>query len=114
MMRTMNTRREIRASLALLVIPILLGGCAGTPQRTAIDVEMPQVFTAAGADSLPDRWWEELGDTQLNSLIEAALTGSPTLAAARAKALHSRVRGTGVSVALAGVRRKAWRSTRKT
>ncbi|MBN1772192.1 MAG: efflux transporter outer membrane subunit [Deltaproteobacteria bacterium] len=48
------------------------------PQPT---VHVPDDFTAAGENTLPDRWWEAFGDPALNALVERGLANNPGLLA---------------------------------
>lgn len=80
--------------LASMAGGILLGAacsaCGGLPERVAPPV-LPSAQTLglqqAGLAQLPaTRWWRELGDPQLTSLIDASIDGNPDLALARARA----------------------------
>lgn len=69
---------------SLILIPICLSffSCAHTPAResTLSEIQIPETFTLYGeASPASDRWWEEFGSGELNSLIEEALDGSLTL-----------------------------------
>lgn len=71
---------------------VLLAGCAAVPDLgTAPQLGAPdslatsQSFAGPIAEWPPDRWWEAYGDAQLNALVDEALSGSPTLAAAAAR-----------------------------
>nr|WP_255484688.1 efflux transporter outer membrane subunit [Duganella sp. 1224] len=81
-----------------LAIPVLalavLAGCADMgkvrPPATRVqpaDLRQGQALAAASANiAWPDeRWWEALHDEQLNQLVNAALSDSPTLRAALAR-----------------------------
>lgn len=82
----------------LLVLPLvtaLLAGCAavgpnwhGAPNVAPVATARP-AFLRATPDATPQappaRWWEALGDPALNDLEMRALTGSPDLAAAKAR-----------------------------
>jgi NodT family efflux transporter outer membrane factor (OMF) lipoprotein len=77
-------------SALALAAALLLVGCAspGAPhtplaQTTAAAAglrDAPHQETAA-----PSQWWKTLGDAQLDTLIEQALQGSPSLAVSRAR-----------------------------
>jgi NodT family efflux transporter outer membrane factor (OMF) lipoprotein len=81
------------AGLILAGLALLAQGCAALPARAP----GPAVKSAAiygSATSLPpgdaawptDRWWTAYGDAQLDGLIDEALAGSPSFAAALARA----------------------------
>ncbi|MFT4197845.1 MAG: efflux transporter outer membrane subunit [Pseudoxanthomonas sp.] len=91
--RSPNPRRGIRP--AALACALLLAGCASSgglaPQAAPIDANGLQAGQslqgAARADArLPAQdWWKALGDPQLDALIDEALAGTPSLAAADAR-----------------------------
>jgi NodT family efflux transporter outer membrane factor (OMF) lipoprotein len=62
---------------------------APTPARVAKAPEAyaaAQTLTTADAAAWPaDAWWKAYGDSQLDALVDEALTGSPTLAQAEAR-----------------------------
>jgi NodT family efflux transporter outer membrane factor (OMF) lipoprotein len=75
----------------LVVLPLgLLCACAGFPRQTAM-APLAGPRDAAAAYSAParawpaDDWWTVYGDQQLDRLVREALTGSPDLAAAKAR-----------------------------
>ena len=45
-------------------------------------VAMPAAFSPAGERALPDAWWQEFGDQELNALVEQAIEGNFDLAVA--------------------------------
>ncbi|MGV7210573.1 efflux transporter outer membrane subunit [Oxalobacteraceae bacterium A2-2] len=59
---------------AAMLKPSTLDAGAAIAARIRADAEWPT-----------ESWWESLGDPQLNRLVEAALSGSPTLRAAEAR-----------------------------
>src|ERR1019366_6778331 len=66
----------------------LLCACAtpprGQPQQTAVrDTDLG--LAGAALAPAPQRWWQGFGDTQLDRLIEQALTDNPGLAEASAR-----------------------------
>jgi len=82
------------ARTLLLATGVLLAGCASThglaPGSQPMDADsLAARRTLAGALSeaaFPRRdWWTALGDPQLDALIDEALAGTPTLAAADAR-----------------------------
>lgn len=105
---------------ALLVIPLLAGGCSALrvdpPARpetteealaapTGRGVEIPGEWTAAevraaGAAASTEPWWRSFGDPTLSGLIEESLEGSFDLAAAaaRVEAAEARARIAGAAL----------------
>ncbi len=78
--------------LILSLLPLLLLACrpAG-PTYTPEPQRLPDAFVAkAGSGELKSRWWEALGDAQLNGLIDQALAHSPDLRMAEARLRQSR------------------------
>jgi NodT family efflux transporter outer membrane factor (OMF) lipoprotein len=85
---------------ALLTAVAALSGCTvGPDYRGAPDVAHAAahagMFVRAPATGVtttraPNRWWETLGDPQLNALIAAALANNPNLQAAQARLRQSR------------------------
>jgi NodT family efflux transporter outer membrane factor (OMF) lipoprotein len=89
------------AGAALFTAAAGLSGCTvGPDYRGAPDVAhgatQASAFVRAPAVGLtsagpvPSRWWESLGDPQLNALIDAALQNNPDLQAAQARLRQSR------------------------
>jgi NodT family efflux transporter outer membrane factor (OMF) lipoprotein len=81
------------ARLALVVATAaLVSACATQPDLGAAPRPMAaaalatqQSFAAPAADWPADAWWKAYGDPQLDQLIETALTGSPSMAQAKAR-----------------------------
>jgi multidrug efflux system outer membrane protein len=94
----------VRALKGLIVavtattLVLLLAGCAAGPDYRRPAVEMPVAwkveapFREGAPNDLADKgpWWVRFGDPQLDVLEQAALTGSPTLAAANARLTQAR------------------------
>ena len=82
-------------SLAALVAALALAGCASfsgiEPQAQLSD---PATMTPAGAAStvpaVAPQWWKAFGDAQLDTLVDQALAGSPTLKVAQARLNRAR------------------------
>ncbi|RZJ15538.1 MAG: efflux transporter outer membrane subunit [Acidovorax sp.] len=76
-------------SALALAAAILLVGCAspGAPHTPLAQTTPAAVGlrTAATETAAPSQWWIALGDPQLNTLIDQALQGSPSLAVSRAR-----------------------------
>ncbi|HEX2595181.1 MAG TPA: efflux transporter outer membrane subunit [Luteimonas sp.] len=89
----MPRSRASFAPIAALSLALALGGCASTHGLAPTDHPMdPDQLTAGrslGAFSKADfpklDWWSSFGDPQLGALIDEALAGSPSLAAADAR-----------------------------
>jgi NodT family efflux transporter outer membrane factor (OMF) lipoprotein len=74
--------------VTLLLTNLVLGGCVVTPPTTpretplkADGLGLSQVF----APEVADTWWMAFDDSQLNALVDQALKGNPSLAAAMAR-----------------------------
>jgi NodT family efflux transporter outer membrane factor (OMF) lipoprotein len=99
-MMPMNPRRT-RTALSLLVSTLLTAGCTlgpdfrGAPPVAAEAFHAP-TFKRAPTDGVSAtapaaaKWWESLGDLELNRLIETGLANSPDLRAAEARLRQSR------------------------
>ena len=70
-----------------LCLPLLLLACRPVgPTYVRPEQSQPDTYTtAAGTAPLTSRWWEPLGDAQLNGLIQQALAQSPDLRIAEAR-----------------------------
>lgn len=87
-----------RQLLLALACALSLAGCAGGPDYTRPQVDMPAAWTPEApwrsmqpADATPrGPWWERFGDAQLNALQQQALAGNPTLAIATARLAQAR------------------------
>lgn len=81
--------------IPILLATALLGGCASSAgletQGHPLDADRLSVTAALGANSLTpaawpeSNWWHAFGDPQLDALVDEALAGSPSLAAAEAR-----------------------------
>lgn len=102
-------RRAGRLAPAWLAfLPAMLVACASVPDRpAAATFQAPgstqTAFAAAAAEWPTDRWWTAYGDAQLNTLIDEALTASPTLVEAQAR-LRAAEAGSAAARAAAGPR----------
>ena len=91
-MQTSSRSPRNAASLIAILLGGALAGCAMMPKDGATPAPKPpgayatsQSFTAPAADWPKLDWWRAYGDTELNGLIDEALSGSPTLAQAKAR-----------------------------
>jgi len=90
---TMPFPRALPASAAALALSLAIGGCASThglaPNDRPMDADQLAAGRTLGAFSKADfpslDWWTAFGDPQLGALIEEALAGNPSLAAADAR-----------------------------
>jgi NodT family efflux transporter outer membrane factor (OMF) lipoprotein len=83
---------RMKAALLAGLCAAALSACASLPAAAPARVaKAPQSYAtqtslAAPAAEWPaDAWWTAYGDTQLDSLVQEALAGSPTLATAQAR-----------------------------
>lgn len=85
--------------LALPMAFIALGGCTVGPDyqgpptlasKTLAAGRLPHAPSASAVAPPAARWWEGLGDAQLNGLVETALRQSPDVASAQARLRQSR------------------------
>ncbi|WP_298212384.1 efflux transporter outer membrane subunit [Acidovorax sp.] len=89
-----STRSAFVAHFAVsalaLAAAILLVGCASpgaphTPLAQTTPAAVGLDAATASETAAPSQWWKTLGDEQLNTLIDQALQGSPSLAVSRAR-----------------------------
>jgi NodT family efflux transporter outer membrane factor (OMF) lipoprotein len=74
--------------LALALCSSVLAGCVDAPPTTPSQTELPPQTLGLNGPATPavaDNWWTGFADPQLNTLVDEALKGSPTLAAAMAR-----------------------------
>lgn len=85
------TRLPLMIAVGLpLALPLALGGCAlgpdyAGPPKVAGGQSFARGAAAVEAGPVLARWWEVLGDAQLNALVGDALTHSPSVEDAQAK-----------------------------
>jgi NodT family efflux transporter outer membrane factor (OMF) lipoprotein len=86
------TRLQPRSTLLGLLAATALSACATLPPPAPARLaKAPPAYAAAqslaapGRDWPADAWWKAYGDSQLDGLMDEALAGSPTLAAAQAR-----------------------------
>lgn len=78
----------MKRPLILATLALALSGCAlMDPAPTPIpEIDADQLGLTAQQVAWPDtQWWRRYGDAQLDQLVDEALAGSPTLAAAQAR-----------------------------
>jgi hypothetical protein len=88
----MPSSNALRAAVASALLASGLGACAVIPATPpAQTLNAPSAYASAtllaapSADWPGDQWWTAYDDRQLNGLMDEALTGSPDLAAAKAR-----------------------------
>ena len=89
----MPRHRALQAPIAALSLALIFGGCASThglaPQDHPMDADQLAAGRTLGAFSQADfpklDWWTAFGDPQLGALVDEALAGNPSLAAADAR-----------------------------
>ena len=83
-----------RLTLLALAIPLALAGCALGPDYQRPDAREalpdsyanePAAVTPATTPAVASRWWALFGDTQLDALVDQALTSSPDALTAAAR-----------------------------
>jgi len=79
-----------------VLLTLALGGCAQFSElgpraepKTITDYQSTQTLAGTAATWPEDAWWKIYGDQQLNALIDEALRGAPSLAAAQARLLKA-------------------------
>lgn len=88
----------------LALAALVLSACASPPDiATPTPLRDAQSLgLSAPAAGMPGaQWWRELGDTQLNALVEQALASNPSLQVAQARLLRAQA-GVGLSQAASG------------
>lgn len=77
-----------RGRLLAPLTAALLAGCATVhpdPVDPSVLPALPERYVDTAAQPLPDRWWRQFGDADLDPLVERALSDNFSLAAARAR-----------------------------
>ncbi|TZF88755.1 efflux transporter outer membrane subunit [Cognatilysobacter lacus] len=89
---TRNSAAPALRRLAPLVLALAVAGCASMrgvdPKAHPLDADAlaaSQTLSGAGHVPLQRDWWRAFGDPQLDTLIDEALQGQPSLAAADAR-----------------------------
>ncbi|MEX1082548.1 MAG: TolC family protein [Halofilum sp. (in: g-proteobacteria)] len=93
--------RRSGAVVGGLIAAALLSACATSapPAPEIADVPMPEAFARSGEAPLPEQWWRHFEDPRLDSVVEEALGGSFSLAAARARLRAARAMAEGQGAA---------------
>lgn len=71
-----------------LLLPLLLGACAGTPAPQQPRLALPASYAHAEASASPvlaEHWWQAYGDAELQRLVEQALAANLDLRLAAAR-----------------------------
>lgn len=61
----------------------LLAGCTTSSPEMGTDLDVPDSFSEAGVEPLPDAWWTSFGDERLSYWVDTALMSNFSLLAAR-------------------------------
>ena len=99
-------RDPARPALAAIftLVALVLSACVSPPDtatRTPLRDARSLGLSAAAAGMPGAQWWRELGDEQLNALVEQALASNPSLQVAQARLLRAQA-GVGLSQAASG------------
>jgi NodT family efflux transporter outer membrane factor (OMF) lipoprotein len=87
--------------IAAVALGLLLTSCVSTPPTTPQEIKIAPAALGLSTVQTPaigDAWWKAFGDPALDSLIDQALHGSPTLATAMAR-LHAAQSGLAATTA---------------
>lgn len=93
-----------RRAFAALLLTLGIGGCALPLTHPGAALEVPENWAEAGAAAnaatIDGEWWRGYGSAELEVLIDAALAGSPDLAATAERVLQAEiaVRSAGASL----------------
>jgi NodT family efflux transporter outer membrane factor (OMF) lipoprotein len=63
----------------LVGLSILIAGCAHSIKEPATPVQIPEAFSAKGTEPMQDKWWRAFKDSELDALIDRALSNNFTL-----------------------------------
>lgn len=78
----------MKRAVSFLALASLVAGCVPAPPTTPSQKPIAPTALGLAADPAPpigEQWWTEFGDPQLDRLVNEAIAGSPTLAAAQAR-----------------------------
>jgi outer membrane protein, multidrug efflux system len=98
-MKTLSRTSRLRLGVSLVLAAVLTSACVSSRALTAtprLSTPAPASWTstAQGADAGQaqdlSRWWEQLGDSLLSSLVTRAVQGSPDLRTAQARLRQAR------------------------
>jgi len=79
-----------RLRFLLLLIPLVLLGCATNPGSSEPQTDITGDFSRSGKRPLNSQWWQAFGDPHLNQLVDQALAGNFSLAASYQRLLQAR------------------------
>lgn len=88
-MRLFYSRSILFVFVCLLALP-LLGCAARSPEQQSPVAESAPAFSDSGSDTVPAKWWQTFGDTQLNQLVDTALEQNFTLKTAWSRLRQAR------------------------
>jgi NodT family efflux transporter outer membrane factor (OMF) lipoprotein len=69
---------KFRMGMFLLFVPVLFvfPGCSPKDEAASIPVDTTKVFSEAGLEQVPERWWTAFDDDRLNNLVDSALANN--------------------------------------
>ena len=74
MRRLLRTTPSLVLTVLLLAVaPGMFLGCAQQKVQSPPELRMPDSFSGAGSEELPDEWWTAFGDERLSTLVDRAL-----------------------------------------
>lgn len=82
-------RAPVSTIISVLVILLLVTGCASTPERPVAPIIIPDTFSTAGKIPAEIQWWNTFNDQRLNHFIDAALTSNFSLLATRERIIQA-------------------------
>ena len=101
-----------------LTLATLLAGCGVGPRYHRPALDIPAAYAAATPPALPPidpAWWRGFGAPELDTLIDAAITGSPDVQAAIARVVQAdqaaRVAGSPLLPTITGTGNQSWERT---
>ena len=95
-MKKKQNKTGVIVVIIIIAIALMLSNCAVGPQFQSPKVDMPVAYIYESGDTRGDSlvnlaWWENFGDTTLNSLIEQALDSNRNLAIAASRIEQARL-----------------------
>lgn len=92
-----NSSTSLRRAAGIFIplLGLLLSGCAVGPDYLVPRLALPASWSSSGAETPVRpaelaRWWERLGDQELNALVEEAVAGNLDVASAKAAVREAR------------------------
>ncbi len=76
MMKIKFTDHKIAVVLIFWAGFFILSGCSPQRETASIPVDTTNVFSTAGAEQAPEKWWTVFGDEKLDNLVDSALANN--------------------------------------